>query len=158
MCIAELINFQITETYFQCFTLILPFKLHTGFNINNPIDNDVNISDILFFQNIRFRFQLDVAKKLGLDNKSVAPIYISIAVTCSDCKQFEEALLFYELELQLRENELKEVLYQKYNIISYRFSSILFIIKRWLDISQSAVSFNDIKVWWVLLQSHLYSK
>jgi len=44
-----------------------------------------------------------------LNGKALAPIYISIAITFSDCKDYEQALKYYEKEMELRTGELKEV-------------------------------------------------
>ena len=41
--------------------------------------------------------------------KGLANIYVSIALTYSDCRDHKKALGFYEKELDVRKGELKEV-------------------------------------------------
>ncbi|XP_066915098.1 tonsoku-like protein [Clytia hemisphaerica] len=55
-----------------------------------------------------YQKQLDVARELRIEDKLIAPIYISIAVTYSECKEYGKALEFYQRELKLRKNDLKE--------------------------------------------------
>lgn len=52
---------------------------------------------------------MELAKYLSLSEKELGDIYASIAVTYSDCKEYHKALEFYQMELDSRQNEYKEV-------------------------------------------------
>ena len=50
-----------------------------------------------------------LAEACGMFGKGLANIFVSIALTYSDCGDHKKALEFYEKELDVRKGELKEV-------------------------------------------------
>lgn len=53
--------------------------------------------------------QLSLAEAHGLEPRDLSPIYVSLARTHSDCRQFSQALLYFEKELELWRGNPSEV-------------------------------------------------
>lgn len=53
--------------------------------------------------------QLSVAERMHLDPKALSPIYISLALTYSDCRQYSRSLYCYNQLLKVWEGNLIEV-------------------------------------------------
>ena len=55
--------------------------------------------------------QLRLAEAHGLEPRELSPILISLARSHSDCRQFSQALLYYQRELELWKGNPREVRY-----------------------------------------------